>query len=124
MGFELMPVKAQQDVDLQALCTTPVAMPVRASSCLIRHVMDGRAVDVNFWDLQRGQGVNVNVPHSDGKGVSWIVEEISTPPKRMSWEQPGLALTPTLDLPAGGLPAGAVFLMQPAANRDYCLSVR
>jgi hypothetical protein len=81
--------------------------------------MDGRAVDVNFWDLQCGQGVNVNVPHSDGKGVSWIVEEISTPPKRMSWEQPGLARTPILDLPAG-----AVFLMQPAANRDYCLSVR
>jgi len=118
--FELMPVKAQQDVDLRALCTAPVATPVRASSCLIRHVIDGRAVDVNFWDLQRGQGVNVNVPHSDGKGVSWIVEEISTPPpKRMSWEQPGLAPTQILDLPAG-----AVFLMQPAANRDYCLSVR
>jgi hypothetical protein len=122
--FELVPVEVQSDVNLQALYSAPLAVAARSSSCFIRHVMDGRAVDVNFWDLQNGQGVNANVPHSDGKGVSWIVEEVEVPAQQkglstISRKDPELTRTPILDLPAG-----AVFLIQPAANKEYCLSVR
>merc|ERR1711939_1220155 len=42
---------------------------------LIRHLHDGRVLDVNFWELQAGQGVNLNVPHSNAFGCSWVLED-------------------------------------------------
>ena len=41
---------------------------------LIRHVVDGRVLDVNGWDLNAGVGVNVNAAHSDATGQRISVE--------------------------------------------------
>lgn len=38
---------------------------------LIRHRLDGRALDVNFWELQPGSGVNLNAPRGSAEGCSW-----------------------------------------------------
>merc|ERR1711977_103697 len=51
---------------------------------LIRHRMDGRALDVNFWEIEEGRGVNLNVPRTTADGCSWLLKrldgEILTPP--------------------------------------------
>lgn len=43
---------------------------------LIRHSVDGRAMEVNAWKLFTGQGVNVGVPHTSMMGMLWQVEDI------------------------------------------------
>eukprot|EP00927_Polykrikos_kofoidii_P066800 TRINITY_DN62361_c0_g1_i1.p1 TRINITY_DN62361_c0_g1~~TRINITY_DN62361_c0_g1_i1.p1 ORF type:complete len:861 (-),score=115.43 TRINITY_DN62361_c0_g1_i1:180-2690(-) len=42
----------------------------------IRHMLDGRTVDVNFWSHQKGHGVNVNVPHATAGcvGILWALD--------------------------------------------------
>jgi len=39
---------------------------------MIRQVIGGRAIDVNFWELKSGQGVNMNMLHSSKYGCSWF----------------------------------------------------
>lgn len=62
-GSELF-VRAADGTDNQRwfLDTSNVALQ------LIRHLVDGRVLDVNGWDLNAGVGVNVNVAHSDATG--------------------------------------------------------
>jgi hypothetical protein len=38
---------------------------------LVRHTIDGRVLDVNFWDLAPGRGVNVNAAHTQLNGALW-----------------------------------------------------
>jgi len=42
----------------------------------IRHRMDGRVLDVNFWALEAGRGVNLNAPHTTCHGCSWAIEDV------------------------------------------------
>ena len=37
----------------------------------IRHVKDGRCVDVNGWKLNHGQEVNCNIAHTSAHGITW-----------------------------------------------------
>jgi len=43
---------------------------------LIRHQIGGQCLDVNFWELKPGRGVNMNTPHSDATGCSWLVQDV------------------------------------------------
>lgn len=42
---------------------------------LIRHTVGGQVLDVNYWLLQKGSGVNLNAPTIIGKhAILWVVE--------------------------------------------------
>lgn len=55
---------------------------------LIRHRLDGRALDVNFWDLEPGKGVNLNVPRGACTGCSWSLTHLDGQP----WATPEMVL--------------------------------
>lgn len=55
---------------------------------LIRHRLDGRALDVNFWDLEPGRGVNLNVPRGACTGCSWSLSHLNGQP----WASPEVVL--------------------------------
>merc|ERR1711988_28699 len=38
--------------------------------------LDGRALDVNFWVLEAGMGVNLNVPRMSADGCSWSINRV------------------------------------------------
>jgi len=44
---------------------------------LIRHRLDGRVLDVNFWEVEQGRGVNLSVPRTTCNGCSWVVQRCS-----------------------------------------------
>lgn len=46
----------------------------KAIPYFLRHTMDGRALDVNFWCLEAKTGVNVNLVHSNARGQQWKVD--------------------------------------------------
>jgi len=50
---------------------------------LLRHAADGRALDVNFWQVQCGQGVNVNVAHSTAAGALFVLEDLREPLRKL-----------------------------------------
>lgn len=43
---------------------------------LLRHRIDGRTLDVNFWKLAPGLGVNLNVAHTSKRGCSWALTRV------------------------------------------------
>jgi len=97
-----------------------------ATYTLIRHVMGGHTLDVNFWRLERGAGVNLNAPTTVGReSTSWVVifpdgteKKPSQPPHQAHVEERKRART------IADIPAGAEFYIKPAANPKRCLSVR
>ena len=53
---------------------------------IFRHYFDGRAVDVDYWKLEEGNAVNMNVAHTFNHGTSWelisvaeVVKQANTP---------------------------------------------
>ena len=54
------------------------------ASGFLRHVKDGRVVDVNSWKLTEGQECNVNIAHTSGHGIKWVFDSpagaVSMPP--------------------------------------------
>merc|ERR1740130_747438 len=54
---------------------------------MIRHVVDARVVDINFWSLEVGNGVNVNVPHSFGEGVFWAADGLKEKRAVGTWSE-------------------------------------
>lgn len=82
----------------------------------IRHVIDGRVLDVNFGDQKPGQGVHVNVENSFTAGQAWeFVGEVPEAPA-VETTLPPAPIVPDVD--------GAEFLIQPAADKSLCLAVR
>ena len=47
---------------------------------MIRHIFDGRVLDINHHEVKLGSGVNVNVPHSfrQSDGFTWSSHEVDT----------------------------------------------
>jgi hypothetical protein len=81
----------------------------------IRHVVDGRVLDVNFGALEPGQGVHVNVAHAETPGQAWEVHgEVAD--GEVETALPAAPIVPDIE--------GAEFLIQPAANKKLCLGVR
>jgi hypothetical protein len=82
----------------------------------IRHIVDGRVLDVNFGVRKAGQGVHVNLAHGDTCGQLWEFHgEVAAVPEAET-PLPLAPIVPGVD--------GAEFLIQPAANKQLCLAVR
>eukprot|EP00929_Paragymnodinium_shiwhaense_P034220 TRINITY_DN18653_c0_g1_i1.p1 TRINITY_DN18653_c0_g1~~TRINITY_DN18653_c0_g1_i1.p1 ORF type:complete len:847 (+),score=134.76 TRINITY_DN18653_c0_g1_i1:79-2619(+) len=54
---------------------------------MIRHKLDGRALDINFCEIQAGSGVNINVPHTTAVGVSWLLEGLNVARPSGTWAE-------------------------------------
>jgi hypothetical protein len=82
----------------------------------VRHVVDGRVLDVSFGVQEAGQGVHVNVAHGDTPGQAWefLGDAAAVPPAESAL--PSAPIVPDVD--------GAEFLIQPGANQKLCLAVR
>ena len=44
---------------------------------MIRHCIDGRILDVNFWQLRAGCGVNLSTAHGTCFGSSWEIQDMT-----------------------------------------------
>ena len=91
---------------------------------LIRHVIGGQALDVNFWLLKQGVGVNLNLPINEGKqNLAWVVQDLVG-----KENVPNAAVNHCANrearMPITHIPDGAEFYIKCAANPKRCLSVR
>ena len=84
---------------------------------MIRHVCDGRALEVNSWNLSSGQGVNINQPHTSAHGCSWLVDgKVADVPEVDSLVQRLDAL--------GSFAPETRFRIKTSKEQAFCLSVR
>ena len=99
-----------------------------AKGVVIRHVVGGQALDVNFWRLEKGAGVNLNAPTQVGKkSVTWVVECLDGTEKQPAPVEPHPTSSGQQHEPRAAIadiPEGAEFYIKPAANPNRCLSVR
>jgi len=85
---------------------------------LLRHRLDGRVLDVNFWDLKAGRGVNLNVGHTTRRGASWELVKLEEVP-----EEGGLRMAEVLteeEPPPKGMKA--ILTQNPAPYADRPLA--
>ena len=82
---------------------------------LLRHRVDGRVLDINFWKTQAGQGVNINRAHSSKDG------QLFTCPTETSTEPD---FSPTTLLPITTVAEGSIVFMCSGKDPAFCLSVR
>ena len=92
-------------------------------SGMLRHFLDGRALDVNFWRLERGTGVNVNVPHTHKRGVSWVMQTVGGEDGAPAPDLAAVA-PPFPSAVLASAPDGAEVFIKSAKSRGFCLSVR
>jgi hypothetical protein len=85
--------------------------------CCIRHCVDGRVLDVNFWLAEPGQGVNVNLAHSNGYGQAWAIKGavMDASFQSMTCDAPTEPLTT--------LPESTKFRICVAKSRTHCIGV-
>lgn len=83
----------------------------------LRQVIGGRALDVNFWILKAGNGVNLNIPHTNKYGCSWLFQGNCN--DCAASEDPGL-VPPTIT----DIPEGVEFHIKPALKQELCFSTR
>lgn len=83
----------------------------------IRHCVDGRVLDVNSWLAEPGQGVNVNLAHSDGFGQAWIITGTVASAAVQS-----VACDAAAD-PLTSLPESTKFRICVAKSQTHCIGV-